>query len=63
MRDLIRQRWAEISWWLINLGLPATAISLAGGWSWPVRVAAVALGMGLALAAANIWGAALRRPQ
>lgn len=54
MRDLIRERWATVSWWLINLGLPATALALLVGWAWPLRLAGVVLGAGLVLAAANI---------
>lgn len=63
MRDMIQQRWAEVSWWLINLGLPVAVIALGGGWDWPLRFGAAVLGVGLLLAARNILGAALLRPQ
>lgn len=62
MRDMIHQRWAEASWWLINLGLPVTVLALGGGWVWPMRIAAVALGAGLLLAARTIMEAAFQRP-
>jgi hypothetical protein len=61
MRDMVHERWAEASWWLINVGLPVAALALAVGWVWPLRVAGVALGAGLALAAANILAVALYR--
>ena len=63
MRDMIHQRWAEASWWLINLGLPIAVIALGGGWDWPLRVGAGVVGAGLLLAARNIVGAALLQPQ
>ncbi|HEX8733330.1 MAG TPA: hypothetical protein VF725_14880 [Ktedonobacterales bacterium] len=56
MRDLVEQRVATLSFWLINLGLPATVACLLLAWPTPLRVAASALGLGLALAAANVWG-------
>lgn len=63
MRDMIHQRWAEASWWIINLGLPVVVVGFAEGWIWPLRAGAAALGVGLVLAARNIVGAALQRPQ
>lgn len=63
MRDMISQRWAEVSWWLINLGLPVAVIALGSGWGWPLRIGSAALGMGLLLAARNVVGAAFLRPQ
>lgn len=62
MRDLVHEHWATASWWLINAGLPAAALSLALGWGWPLRLASVALGAGLILAATNIVGVTLRKP-
>lgn len=61
MRDLIQARWAGVSWWLINVGLPVAALCLALGWAWPLRLASTTLGAGLALAAANVMDAARRR--
>lgn len=62
MRDLVHQSWAEASWWLVNIGLPLTALALALGWVWTLRVAALGLGAGLLLAAINIVGVASKRP-
>ncbi len=63
MRDMIQQRWAGVSWWLINLGLPIAVVALGAGWEWPLRIGAAVLGAGLLLAARNIMGAALLRPR
>ena len=59
MRDLIRQRWATTTFWLVNIGLPAAAVSAWCGWTWPLRLASLALGAGLVLVCANVVGAAL----
>lgn len=56
MRDLVRQRWATISFWLVNGALPLVAITALLGWTVPLQVAAAALGGGLILAAANVVG-------
>ena len=53
MRDMISQPLALLSFWLINLGLLATALLLVTGWTLPAQVASGFLGMGLLLAAAN----------
>ncbi|HEU5440667.1 MAG TPA: hypothetical protein VFU88_15380 [Ktedonobacterales bacterium] len=60
MRDMIHSRWAEASWWLINVGLLCAVLCAPAGWLWPLRLACAALGAGLALAAANVF-AVLRR--
>lgn len=62
MRDMIKQRWAEVSWWLINSGLPVTCLALACGWQLPMQLAAYVMGTGLVLAAGNILRAAFLRP-
>ncbi|MEO7000655.1 MAG: hypothetical protein ABI068_02540 [Ktedonobacterales bacterium] len=56
MRDLVHERWAEASWWLINIGVAAAIVCALGVWSIPLRIASIALGAGLVLAAANIVG-------
>ena len=61
MRELLHTRWAEASWWLINVGLPLAALFLALDWAWPLRLASMALGAGLVLAAANVMDVVRRR--
>ena len=56
MRDLVRQRWATISFWLVNGALPLIALAAMLRWVIPLQLAAVALGLGLILAAANVFG-------
>jgi hypothetical protein len=56
MRDLVHQRWATISFWLVNGALPLVAATALLGWVIPMQIAAVALGVGLILAAANVAG-------
>lgn len=56
MRDLVRQRVATVSFWLINLALPATVLCALLDWTTPMLIAAAFLGAGLALAAANVFG-------
>ncbi|HEX5571121.1 MAG TPA: hypothetical protein VFX31_07035, partial [Ktedonobacterales bacterium] len=56
MRDLVDQRGAALSFWLINIALPATALCALLGWTLPMQLAAAALGIGLVVAAANILG-------
>jgi hypothetical protein len=56
MRDLVHQRAAWCSFWLINASLPVTLASAVLDWSVPFQVAAALLGAGLVLAAANIAG-------
>jgi hypothetical protein len=61
LRDLVHQRVALASLWLVNLALPATMLAGVLGWGVPLRVAAAVLGMGLALAAGNVAGALVPR--
>ena len=56
MRDLVRQRWATISFWLVNGALPLFALAAMLRWVIPLQLAAAVLGLGLILAAANIVG-------
>ncbi len=56
MRDLVHQRTAEVSFWLINGALPAAALCALLDWVVPLQVASALLGVGLLLAAANVWG-------
>lgn len=62
MRDLVHQRWAMISFWLVNTALPLATLSALFGWELALRLACAALAAGLALAAANIAGILLPRP-
>ena len=59
MREMISQRWAVISWWLINSGILGTALSAWGGWILPAQAASGLLAAGLVLTAGNIVGGAL----
>lgn len=54
MRDLIHEKWARASFWLVNGGLPIAALSFALGWPLPLQLGGAALGIGLLLGAANI---------
>jgi hypothetical protein len=56
MRDLVHQRAALLSFWLINAALPVALASALLDWSIPLQVAAAFLGVGLAVAAANVIG-------
>lgn len=61
MRDLIHERWARASFWLINGGLPLAALALAAGWVWPLRLGGAVLGLGLILGTMNIVGVVVHR--
>ncbi len=56
MRDLVHERWAWLSWWLINGGLFGVILSVLFTWSMLLSITSVLLGVGLVLAAANILG-------
>ncbi|HUY77396.1 MAG TPA: hypothetical protein VMV29_11540 [Ktedonobacterales bacterium] len=63
MRDLIHQRVALVSFWLINGALPVALVCALCDWSAPLQVATAFLGVGLLSATANVLGAlAPRRP-
>ena len=61
MRDLVHQRWATASFWLLNSSLPLVAICALLGWVIPMQLAAAALGAGLILGAANVVGVIVPR--
>lgn len=61
MRDLIHQRAAWVSFWLINVALPLAAVCAALDWPAALQVAAAALGAGLVIGAANIFGVLIPR--
>jgi hypothetical protein len=54
MRELVHERWAWLSWWLINIGLLCTLFSILFAWVLPAQIASGLLGAGLVLAAINI---------
>jgi MFS family permease len=56
MRELVHERWAYISWWLINVGLLGAMLSALFMWVLPLQIASGLLGAGLTLAAVNIAG-------
>ncbi|HXX78613.1 MAG TPA: hypothetical protein VEI53_08990, partial [Ktedonobacteraceae bacterium] len=56
MRELVHERWAWASFWLINVGLVVAIFSAALLWIWPLQIACGLLGAGLLLAAANVVG-------
>ena len=56
MRELVHERWAWASWWLINIGLAGTLFSVLFAWLLPVQIASGLLEAGLVLAAINVVG-------
>ena len=56
MRELVHERWAWLSWWLINGGLVGVILSALLAWSILLQITSGLLGAGLVLAAANIAG-------
>ena len=56
MRELVHERWAWASFWLINVGLVGAILSAQLMWVWPLQLASGLLGAGLVLAAANVVG-------
>jgi len=56
MRELLHERWAWASWWLINVGLAGVLLAALLAWVLPVQIASGVLGAGLALAAINVIG-------
>ncbi|QBD83230.1 hypothetical protein EPA93_47625 [Ktedonosporobacter rubrisoli] len=56
MRELVHERWAWLSWWLINLGLPLAILAALLSWVLPLQIACALFGIGLILAAINVAG-------
>ena len=56
MREMLHQRWARLSWWLINAGLAGAIICALGGWLVPMQFAAGVMAMGFLLVAVNVVG-------
>lgn len=56
MRQLLHERRAWASWWLINVGLAGALFSALFAWLVPLQIASGALGAGLILAALNVIG-------
>lgn len=61
MRDLIHQRAALLSFWLINGALPLALAFALLDWAVPLQVAVAFLGAGLVIAATNVAGALVPR--
>jgi len=61
MRDLVHQRVAVLSFWLLNGALPITLACAVLDWTLPLQIAASVLGASLVLVAANVWGVAAPR--
>lgn len=56
MRELVHERWAWLSWWLINGGVVGVILSALLTWIVPLQITSGLLGAGLVFAAANIAG-------
>ena len=56
MRELVHERWAWLSWWLINAGVVGVILSALFSWRVPLQITGGLLGFGLVLAAANVAG-------
>ncbi len=56
MRDMIHQRWATLSFWLINAGLIGTSLLALFTLVLPSQIAAGIMGAGLVIATINIVG-------
>ncbi len=56
MRELVHERWAWASWWLINGGLAGALCSALFAWVLPLQIASGLLGAGFVLAAINLFG-------
>lgn len=56
MRELVHERWAWGSWWLINAGLVGVLCSALFTWLLPLQIASGLLGTGLVIAALNVIG-------
>ncbi len=64
MREMVHERWAWTSWWLINGALPAMILSALCAWPVPLQIASAIMGAGLVIAAVNVLGIVrhLRQP-
>ena len=59
MREMLHERWAWVSWWLINMGLIATiAACLFNPPLWIAQLASAMLAAGCVLAMLNVFGVA-----
>lgn len=56
MRDLVHQRAAALTFWLLNGALPVALLCTLLDWKIPLQLAAGVIGVGLVLAAANVVG-------
>lgn len=56
MREMLHQRWAQLSFWLINLGLAGAILCALGGWLIPMQFASGVMALGLILVAVNVLG-------
>jgi hypothetical protein len=56
MREMVHERWAWLSWLLINIGLPGIILSALLSLVGPLQISSGLLGAGLVLAAANVIG-------
>jgi hypothetical protein len=56
IRELVHERWAWGSWWLIDIGLACALFSALFMWILPLQIASGLLGAGFVLAAINIFG-------
>ena len=61
MRDLVHQRAAWLSFWLINGALPLALTFAALDWPVPLEIASAGLGAGLIIACANVIGVVIPR--
>jgi hypothetical protein len=56
MRELLHERWAWASWWLINVGLAGVLLAAPLARVLTLQIASGVLGAGLVLAAINVIG-------
>jgi hypothetical protein len=56
MREMLHQRWAQLSFWLINVGLAGAILCALYGWLFPMQLATGIMALGLILVAVNVLG-------
>lgn len=56
MRELVHERWAWISWWLLNISLPGAIFSALFMWTVSLQITGGLLGTALMLTAINVVG-------